>query len=865
MAITINTNVSSLNAQRNLGKSQNALSNAMQRLSSGLRINSAKDDAAGLAISDRMTSQIRGLNQASRNANDGISLSQTAEGALQESTNILQRMRELAVQSANDTNTSSDRASLQAEVSQLKAEMDRIAQTTQFNGKNLLDGTMENATFQVGANAGIEQTISFSIAGAKTADLSSVGTTISAPVGDPVTATSVTGALTLGQLSVNGNVVGATTDDAVSLASAINNADSSVTATAQNVQTINFSDISLSRSPASLVGTGPVTGAALIAGDMLVNGYAVAPTSGDAAAIAAAIHTADTTVTATATNAQTIAFSNVTLGQASIAGGTVLGALSAGQLLINNVDVGAVANPGAAGSLAGDIASAIQTASQNPARTAGSQNVTAVAANSTSGAMGAFTTTAGGTYSLTIEGVNVYTNEAAGLTAATLFTAVTTGGAGFNDELTAAGVTVTGVDGNNLVFTKANGSNLNIVETLGAGGSAGGFASGVNGAVITSTREFYGSVTLTSNGDISLTGTAETQAGFTNNDTDTSGKYAISLGSVALDTSGANFTDGSVTVGDVAALINAVDGYTAAVNGAAINIARTDGGNIVLAETITAPGTTANAGTGIVDGTSYGTITLTSASDITLTGNAPAKGGFGTLTADAAATGTYALAFDGVAIGLAGALADDQINQAEMIAAIDGLANFSAVAGEEDGDIVITKTNNAANFTIAEVSDVDNNGADAASVGLAGVAAAATTYRGQVILESAAPIVFEGDTAALTAAGLNTTGNNTTSIDLVDISTREGAITAISSVDAALSQIDVMRGDLGAVQNRFESTIANLNNVSENLSAARSRILDADIAMETSAMTKMNILQQAGVSILAQANQAPQLALSLLG
>jgi flagellin len=171
MAITINTNVASLNAQRNLGTSQSDLNNSMQRLSSGLRINSAKDDAAGLAISDRMTSQITGLTQAARNANDGISLAQTAEGALQESTNILQRIRELAVQSANDTNSSSDRSSLNDEVTQLKAELDRIAETTSFNGKNVIDGSMSNATFQVGANAGENQTISFAISSAKAGDL----------------------------------------------------------------------------------------------------------------------------------------------------------------------------------------------------------------------------------------------------------------------------------------------------------------------------------------------------------------------------------------------------------------------------------------------------------------------------------------------------------------------------------------------------------------------------------------------------------------------------------------------------------------------------------------------------------------------
>jgi flagellin len=139
----------------------------MQRLSSGLRINSAKDDAAGLAISDRMTSQIRGLNQAVRNANDGISLAQTAEGALQETTNLLQRMRELAVQSSNGTNTSSDRASLDAEFQQLTAEIDRIAGNTSFNSQNILDGTFASGSevvFQVGADGG--QTISVAIADA---------------------------------------------------------------------------------------------------------------------------------------------------------------------------------------------------------------------------------------------------------------------------------------------------------------------------------------------------------------------------------------------------------------------------------------------------------------------------------------------------------------------------------------------------------------------------------------------------------------------------------------------------------------------------------------------------------------------------
>jgi flagellin len=161
MPQVINTNVMSLNAQRNLSTSGGALATALQRLSSGLRINSAKDDAAGLAIAERFTTQIRGLNQAARNANDGISLAQTGEGALAEITNNLQRIRELAVQSANSTNSASDREALNQEVEQRLAEIQRVASQTSFNGQKILDGSFGTAAFQVGANAG--ETISIGL------------------------------------------------------------------------------------------------------------------------------------------------------------------------------------------------------------------------------------------------------------------------------------------------------------------------------------------------------------------------------------------------------------------------------------------------------------------------------------------------------------------------------------------------------------------------------------------------------------------------------------------------------------------------------------------------------------------------------
>lgn len=176
MALYVNTNVSSLNAQRQMMSSGNTLDTAYERLSSGLRINSAKDDAAGLQISNRLTSQINGLNQAVRNANDGISLAQTAEGALDETTNMLQRIRTLAIQSANGSNTAEDRVALQQEVAQLASELDRVADDTTFGGQSLLNGTYEGV-FQIGADS--NQTISFSLSSSNTTNAAGGGFKVS--------------------------------------------------------------------------------------------------------------------------------------------------------------------------------------------------------------------------------------------------------------------------------------------------------------------------------------------------------------------------------------------------------------------------------------------------------------------------------------------------------------------------------------------------------------------------------------------------------------------------------------------------------------------------------------------------------------
>ena len=269
MALTVNTNIASLTAQRNLTSSQTDLSTSLERLSSGLRINSAKDDAAGLAISERFTAQIKGLNQGVRNANDGISLAQTAEGALKEVTSNLQRIRELSVQSANATNSASDRTALQAEVAQLVAEIDRVSSKTQFNGISLLDGSFTSKAFQVGANA--NETVAVdSIASSRT---SALGKGFTASSAAAVTTGAIAGS---GDVTINTgggaqNVI-ATVSDGVSST----DANSSAKAKAAAINGTSGIDVTASATTAAVGAAGSGAGGT---GVVTINGVATASTT----------------------------------------------------------------------------------------------------------------------------------------------------------------------------------------------------------------------------------------------------------------------------------------------------------------------------------------------------------------------------------------------------------------------------------------------------------------------------------------------------------------------------------------------------------------------------------------------------------
>ena len=422
----INTNISSLTAQRNLMSSQASLSTSMQRLSSGLRINSAKDDAAGLAISDRMTSQIRGSNQAARNANDGISMAQTAEGDLAQIGNNLQRIRELAVQAANGTNSVSDRASLNNEATQLVAEIDRVANSSAFNGTKLLDGSFIAQSFQVGANGSVSDRVTIaSIASAKASSLG-VGSGFSyasSAAGAAVGAT----ALAAGGLSINGISVGAAVSDGVSLSAS----------------------------------TPAASGIAVAAAINAVSGQ--------------------TNVTAT-------------VGATATTGTTVTGfatAITAGDIVINGVDIGGLAAAATAGARGGQVAAAVNAVSSQTGVTATFDTTTgAVALNAADGRNISVVTTAaatavtsglgsgGATTAVTRSAVSLKSTSSAGIMVA---------------GNTAAGLTASGLTAGLTAATATAGagvSSIDLTSTSGAQAALTTVDSALN--TISSTRASLG-------------------------------------------------------------------------------------------------------------------------------------------------------------------------------------------------------------------------------------------------------------------------------------------------------------------------------------------------------------------------------------
>ena len=925
MALTINKNVMSLNAQRNLENSQSKLAQSMQRLSSGLRINSAKDDAAGLAISDRMTSQINGLNQASRNANDGISLAQTAEGALSETTNILQRIRELAVQSANDTNSASDRTSMQAEVNQLKQEITRIANTTSFNGKTLLDGTMTNAQFQVGANS--SQTISFGIQSAKSTDLGNNALDTTNAQGIEA-ATKSASNLTVSNLATAGANITLTKADGTTVTAAAGATALALGTSLGALATASYSN-SITLDTSTFHGD---------IGDTVTVGYGDGVTSTGvysftvtAGASADSVSGAEVTAGVTAVYAsQTLDFSSAV---ATAAGNTFTFNIGTGSYSYTSV-AGDVGNATAfAANVQAYLATAAATANYvNISVTAGANvlhidqvtgHAAPLAAITVTGT-GASTTApsdsviAAGTapvaevqgfdlsnvivsdkqnLTFTVSGQTIsYTNNSGSdQTGATLVTAIATQLSGNQTVGTAGAYTfATGAAASTLDVTQAalNESNIGTITTSIHSGTVAGTsstpfanitASFSNGVLTLSSTDGKNlqihSATFTSPSAAITGGLSYTEAGSTTATDITASNGAIDYSQRATATFTFANADNIVSAVSTDASLGVAAGSDGLVG---IGVADTTGGNNVAAQTLTIVGPegsatvdvgvhkAASAIAGLVNAQSANTGVTADATTTATISNLKTTGTVGfTLQGTNSVAVNISATVTSTNLSALSQSINDQAGNTGITAVLSGDMQSIDLTQAEGADIKIGNYTHSSNTTADTITVTGNEGAGTVLTGNAGSQTNSSVIGGQVSFSSIGGFNISSDIAASDGSLFHTvaTGANVStlqSVDNIDITSVQGSADAIKSIDGALGQIDQIRGGLGAVQNRFTSTISNLSNVSENLSAARSRILDADVAQETSNMTKQNILQQAGVAILAQANQAPQLALSLL-
>ncbi|MCP5181164.1 MAG: flagellin [Pseudomonadales bacterium] len=688
----INTNIGSLTAQRNLNTTQAQSLQALNRLSSGLRINSARDDAAGLAIATRFTAQVRGLGVAIRNANDGISMAQTAEGALGSMTESLQRLRELALQSANATNSLSDRQALDAEAKQLISELRRVSEQTNFNGKNLLDGSLKTSV-QIGTQVG--ETVELSI--------------------NEVTVDKLGGGIGAGVSAVGDS-------------SAISN------------------------------------------GDLLINGVAISPS-----------------------------------------------AAADDQASTNNAAASAIAK--------------VAAINRHTEETGVSAQVSAnVAAGSAMSAVA----TAG---TITINGVSIAVNTTAATdtSRAAVITAI-------NAKSEQTGVTAvdTGNDAGGVQLVAEDGRNIQVTLTGVAAAHTGLAAAGT----------YEGGYTLISEdgSDIVLTGGDNSGNGNIANAGLSSGSYSGTAAS-------------AISNGQAGTTVNALVAGDLIINGVSV------GASLATDDTASSA---SNSASGIAIAAAINKVSDKSG----VTASAKATELVGGTAQSAAAQSAASIVVNGVSTAAFATGTDAEVNRTTAISAINAISGRTGVVAKDNGTTITLNAADGRNISV-EVASAGFGvavGLDATVNGIYINAAAAEYATSEVVLNSASAFTIEGGTtngsAGVTNVGFEvgtfggaTDGQFLTEIDLTSV---EGSEKALKAIDNALDSVNRERANLGAIQNRLDSTVSSLAINLENTSAARSRILDADFAAETAQLSRTQVLQQAGVSILAQANAQPQLVLSLL-
>ena len=824
MAMVINSNIQSLNAQRNLSISQGDQNQAMERLTSGKRINSAADDAAGLAISSKMTSQIKGLDQAVRNANDGISLIQTAEGALEESTNILQRMRELSIQSANGIFTDDNRSTLNAEVDQLKAELTRISETTSFNGLQILDGSQGDIALQVGSEA--NQTMTFNLGsgfgaaklGAAEGGVSSGSFTLAETTSVAQSGAAGTlNALSAGDLEINGVAVPAAQTSSDLLSSTDNAASGISLATAINSVSDDTGVVAEVKATAvtGLTSVDPTAGASVL-GDLTINGVAI--------------------------------------GAVTFAGG----ALDADNLLLQN-KINEVSDQ------TGVTATYNSTTSKMSYSAADGRNIEIAVSAAASTQINNLTGLADGSSTTTTAQVTLRSNEAIEIA---------------GNDPSSLGLTAGAVAANTtqaLENTLSNAATATLTYTATATDPA---ATGPGDFVINGTSIIYNAIANDADASRALLTTA------INDEKDITGVTAVDDGTNIVLTAAAGVDIAITSDADVIANADQIG-----IQGTTITDILTTAGAEAATATATSPFTalgngdlTVNgftvdfAGTTPTDATEQSTIGGTaSAMFNALAINNPAglkeevvataytEMNLGKVEAGAA-TNAFSLAVNGTIIDIDNAvLAGDasgslvgQLNTAFAGAAADSDVEGLVASVNDDGELLITAADGR-NITVSV-------GATANGVSL--LEGFDTTVQGSVTTKGTITLAAKdgfnvgeigGDKRTL--AGIE---SGQGAVADLDISTAAGAQEAIATIDTALETVNNARSNMGAITNRLDFTINNLSSISQSTSEARSRIEDADFAQESAALSRAQVLQQAGTAMLAQANSQPQQVLSLL-
>ena len=836
----INTNTAALNAQFYLAKSNKDMESSMAKLSSGQKVNSAADDAAGLAIASRMTAQIRGLAMAVKNSNDSMSLAQTAEGAMEEVTNMLQRIRELAVQSANGTMNSGDRSSLDAEVQALKAEIDRVATTTTFNSQNLLDGSYK-ATFQIGDKNG--QTVGLKIGSVKTESLglgegsSGSNSLVSSriPVTGAATGTfdvALTAAVDEGDIKVNGQGLKAiaTGDDMEDVIKNIHDSVDNVKASGFNVVT------------SKTQGNGITSD-----GDLVIRVAALGVPAASA-----------TTYKISASNNMAELVANI---NAEVNGAVKASMNDDGKLVLSN-DTGATIQVRDGGGTAGQYdggSGFFVDADFDPASGAGAKH------------------TFGGFLKLESTDGSVVRVESGNAALASPGSAADVGQLGFN---------VTFQQDENDGYT-VKGTALTSPGTAIAKGDL----------VINGVEMFDADITTDSfKGKIDMINAFSQQTGVVAS-ASFEQNFAITESEIVEGDvyflNGTKLTIGNTTTAaGVATLINAKSdeiGLKATVNGNNLVLS----GDNVQSLTINNETLTDKSG-GLTGTTSVSGGAQTDNAVINVLDADVKEGRTFTLkiiggsesTANTAAGGVSYTAESGddasnVTAGLRDALRAAGL--AKYDAAFADSVTIAAITSPGAGD-AMTFVNGAqdlnngdATYTVTRTDDNDLFRAGQTS------GTESTTY-GMIKLDSVAntPIkidIGDQETNAATTHGFIESNVGAADFDVneptmsasggasmsgLSVTSASAANSALDTIDVAIDTVNNIRGDLGALQNRLEYTINNLSSISNATTGARGRILDADFAKETSELTKHQILTQAATSMLAQANQSKQGILALL-